>query len=49
MIPESEGLTEYLNGKLLTGVSGQIIPDWDCLHANQMLTSSKTDILSCSF
>jgi hypothetical protein len=49
MIPESEGLMEYLDGKVLTVVSGQIIPDWDSLHANQMLNSSKPDILICSF
>jgi hypothetical protein len=49
MIPEGKGLMEYLEGKLLTVVSGQIIPEWDCLHTNRMLTSSKTDILICLF
>jgi hypothetical protein len=49
MIPESKGLKEYLEGKALTVVSGQIIPDWDCLHINRMFTSSKTDLLICSF
>jgi hypothetical protein len=29
----------------LTVVSSQINSDWDCLHANKMLTSFKTDIL----
>jgi hypothetical protein len=30
-------------------VSGQINPDWDCVHANHMSTSSKADNLICSF
>jgi hypothetical protein len=28
-----------------TVASGQINPDWDCLQANHMWTSSKTDSL----
>jgi hypothetical protein len=31
-----------------TVVSGQINPDWDCLQANHMSMSSKTDNLICS-
>jgi hypothetical protein len=32
-----------------TVVSGQINPDWDCLQANHMLSSFKTDNLIGSF
>jgi hypothetical protein len=32
-----------------TVVSGKINPDWGCLQANQMSTSSKTDNLICLF
>jgi hypothetical protein len=32
-----------------TVVSGRINPDWNCLQANHMSTSSKTNNLICSF
>ena len=40
--------SERMDCKVLTGATNQIIPNWDCLHANQKLTSSKHDILISS-
>jgi hypothetical protein len=36
------------SGSSNTVGSGQINPDWDCLQANHMSTSFKTDNLICS-
>jgi hypothetical protein len=43
------GRGEWGPGASFSVVSGQINPDWDCLQANHMSSSSKTDILICSF
>jgi hypothetical protein len=43
------GLRLLLGQRQLTVVSGPINPDWDCLQANQMSTSYRTENLVCSF
>jgi hypothetical protein len=38
-----------VEGQMYNVVSDQIDPDWDCLQANYMSSSFKTDNLICSF